>query len=430
MAATHARMAPVIESGRTLRAFFEVEREVVRTLSTIVPRVGELELKYCLCQQLWDAAQRARFLRERGRELGGFGTDESVRTEISRVFEEAIRDPDPMQCLAALSGVLMRGLRRSYLRYLESAEPLADWPTRNLLREFVADVDRNELELEPWLASLNGGAWVAHVQEAYTALGGWTGETERQPVARPFVWLSELSPYAHPALPNREPHSICATAFGDDPSEYPIVRSWLTDPDTDPAIIRAMVYVWLMNEADAVDYLSTIFYDTPTAPFDYHFDLARHVWDESRHSQFGYRQLPRIGIDVSSIEQQVVLYDVLVRMQPHERYVMVTWHFEAGSFDIKAAVMDRVRELGDFEADTLLAFDRSDEQNHVRFGYRWLPTLLELYGDDRDPKTFALETGQRFAQLEREATARIGHTIPPERRLTAERIRAQVSAVR
>jgi len=49
-----------------------------------------------------------------------------------------------------------------------------------------------------------------------------------------------------------------------------------------------------MMELDAVDYLATIFIDTPDAPFDLHHDMARHLWDESRHSQFGYRQLPKL----------------------------------------------------------------------------------------------------------------------------------------
>jgi len=58
------------------------------------------------------------------------------------------------------------------------------------------------------------------------------------------------------------------------------VRQWLEDPNTDARVIRLMVYVWLMMELDAVDYLPTLSYDTPDAPFDLHYDLARHLWDE------------------------------------------------------------------------------------------------------------------------------------------------------
>jgi Protein of unknown function (DUF455) len=420
-------MEPVIESGQALRLFFEVEREIVRTLSTFVPRVGELELKYKLAEHVWEAALHARFLRERGRELAGFGSDESVREDVRRIFEEALRAEDELVGLAAYSRVVGEGLRAAYIAYLEASEPLADWPTRNLIRGFVDDIDRQQLELEPYVA-LADPAWTAHVERAYRARGGWYGEVEKEPLPAGFVWVQDSLQYSHPTQPNRGPYPVCATAFGEDPDEFPIVRSWLQDPAVDARVIRQMIYVWLMGEADAVDYLSTIFYDTPAAPFDYHFDLARHTWDESRHSNFGYRQLPRLGVDLMAVEQQIVLYDVLVRMRPHERYGMVTWVFEAGSFDIKAEVMNRVGELGDFEADTLLAFDRSDEQNHVRFGHRWLPTLLELHDDDRDPKTFAAETAERFAELDAEARERIGHGLPRARRLTATKIRDAVAA--
>ena len=84
-----------------------------------------------------------------------------------------------------------------------------------------------------------------------------------------------------------------------------------------------------------------------------------------------------------TLEHSLDLYNILVQMPPHERYAMMTMEFEAGSFPTKATVMDRVRELNDFEADTLLAFDRNDEQNHVRYGHRWLPEIMKLCGETR-----------------------------------------------
>ena len=59
-----ARMAAVTTMTRMLRQLFEVEREIVRTATTLIPRVGEPELKYLLCQHIWESAGHARFLRE------------------------------------------------------------------------------------------------------------------------------------------------------------------------------------------------------------------------------------------------------------------------------------------------------------------------------------------------------------------------------
>ena len=83
------RMAAVSEMARLLRLLFEVEREFLRTVTTLIYRVGEPELKYLLCQHAWESAGHARFLRERGRELSSFGTTESVRDSVRRIFNEA-----------------------------------------------------------------------------------------------------------------------------------------------------------------------------------------------------------------------------------------------------------------------------------------------------------------------------------------------------
>jgi uncharacterized ferritin-like protein (DUF455 family) len=101
---------------------------------------------------------------------------------------------------------------------------------------------------------------------------------------------------------------------------------------------------------------------------------------------------------------------------------MMTMEFEAGSFPAKAHVMDRVRELNDFEADTLLAFDRNDEQNHVRYGHRWLPEIMALCGETRPVDEFVKATQEKFKAVAAIHGNRTPHSLPPERRLTGEKI--------
>src|SRR5688572_7669906 len=100
------RPTPVQESARLQRLLFEVEREFVRTLPTVIYRVGEPELKYLLCQHVWESAGHARFLRERGRELSGFGNGEDVRAALRRLFDEAVMPDDGYAALAGFYRVL------------------------------------------------------------------------------------------------------------------------------------------------------------------------------------------------------------------------------------------------------------------------------------------------------------------------------------
>lgn len=416
-------MAAVQEMARLLRLLFETERELIRTATTLIYRAGEPELKYLLCQHVWESAGHARFLRERGRELSGFGSGEDVRPSLRKIFYEAVMPEDAEAALAGFYRVLKPALLAGYRHYLEATHQLADWPSRRLVEEFIADEERHAREMAPYLGNKNHSGWINHLTAALASNGGLFGESPREPLPPDFVWESQRRRYQHPPTCNRGRYPTCSSVFSDDPAETPIVRSWLVDPKTDARVIRLMVYVWLMMEMDAVDYLATVFYDTPDAPFDLHHDLARHLWDESRHSQFGYRQLPKLGVDLMTLEHSLELYNVLVHMPPHERYAMMTMEFEAGSFPTKATVMDRVRELNDFEADTLLAFDRNDEQNHVRYGHRWLPEIMALCGETRSPEEFVKATKEHFAELMKTYGNATPHSLSPEERLTGLKIR-------
>ncbi|MEO7598553.1 MAG: ferritin-like domain-containing protein [Opitutus sp.] len=418
------RMAAVQEMARLQRLLFEVEREFVRTATTLIYRVGDPDLKYLLCQHVWESASHARFLRERGRELSGFGGSESVRDSVRRLFNEAVMPENGDVALTGFYRSIKSALLSAYRHYLQATHHLADWPSRHLVEEFIGDEERHAREMASFLVdSKSARDWTAHLDSIIASLGGFLADTPATPLASDFGWVSDSRSYQHPDTCDRRPYPTCSSVFSEDPNETPIVRAWLVDPKTDARVIRLMVYVWLMMELDAVDYLATIFYDTPNAPFDLHHDMARHLWDESRHSQFGYRQLPKLGVDLTTLEHSLDLYNILVKMPPHERYAMMTMEFEAGSFPTKALVMDRVRELNDFEADTLLAFDRNDEQNHVRYGHRWLPEIMALCGDTRPVDEFVKAAQANFAALAKTYGGKTPHALSPEMRLTGNKIR-------
>ena len=136
-------MAAVQEMAALQRLLFEVERELVRTATTLIYRVGHPELKYLLAQHVWESAGHARFLRERGRELSGFGLDEAVRPVLRAIFEEAIRPAEPAALLAGFYRVIKPALLDAYRHYLAATHHLADWPSRNLVEEFINDEERH-----------------------------------------------------------------------------------------------------------------------------------------------------------------------------------------------------------------------------------------------------------------------------------------------
>ncbi len=387
-------MARVLERTKQLRLLFEMEREFARVVSALVPRTGALEGKFTLSQHAYEAMDHARYLRERGRELAGFGSGDQVRPAVRRLFMEALYHPEAAVALTALYHVIKPAIAAAYRAYQKDADTLADWPTRRLIDEFIADEQRHASEIRPFLATAGADDWCQHAQAAWTASEPLlAGDGQNEPA---FSWVGATRTYVHPGAPARAGIRQNNSVFGEDADQHLVHDGVFRDPATDARVIRAMIYVWLMNELTAVETLATVLFDTPGLSLEAHLDLARHAWDESRHTQFGYRQLPRLGLDLARLNIHDLPYRTYQTLTAAERYARLSCVAEPESFEVKAQIMDRVRELNDFEADTLLAFDRSDEQNHVRYGHRWVPHLMKLENITSSPEQFVEHARTRF----------------------------------
>ena len=268
-----------------------------------------------------------------------------------------------------------------------------NWPTRKLLDEFMGDERRHAEEMEANIAGVAADDWCSHLE---AALSCSLADLAGRPSAETFPWIGPGFAYSHPAVPARDGIGRSNSVFGDDADQHLVHDGVFRNPQTDARVIRAMIYTWLMNELTAVETLATVVFDTPGLSLEGHLDLARHTWDESRHTQFGYRQLPRLGLDLARLNIHDLPYQTYQKLTAAERYARLSCVAEPESFEVKAHIMDRVRELNDFEADTLLAFDRSDEQNHVRYGHRWVPHLMKLEKIDLHPEQFVEHARTRF----------------------------------
>ena len=63
-----------------------------------------------------------------------------------------------------------------------------------------------------------------------------------------------------------------------------------------------------------------------------------------------------------------------------------------------------------------------NEQNHVRFGHRWLPEIMALFGEKRSVEEFVKATQEKFKQLAVTFGGKVPHSLPASKRLTAEKI--------
>jgi hypothetical protein len=151
-------------------------------------------------------------------------------------------------------------------------------------------------------------------------------------------------------------------------------------------------------------------------PWDWHHDISRHLWDESRHGHSGYSRLKDWGLDLHDVgfppyNNEELIKDCLdtgkagrqpvtVMRQPdldfslpgepmepkdlYEAVFFIGMVAENGHFIVKNESYDDFRDADDLESAEMMLFDIIDETTHVQYAHRWLPELAKHAGVSND----------------------------------------------
>jgi uncharacterized ferritin-like protein (DUF455 family) len=164
-------------------------------------------------------------------------------------------------------------------------------------------------------------------------------------------------------------------------------------------------------EMQAAETLATILWETEGMPWDFYFDIARHCWDEVRHSKLGETRLAELGYHVTDFPCSVGSYAWRQLFDPLIRYCALTYIIEAGSFKFKHESYQEYLAEGDSESAQAIMFDIVDETMHVRWGSKWVPKLMEHYG--------YTQTLEQLVEECRDITAK--HSVAPAQRVAIEK---------
>ena len=149
--------------------------------------------------------------------------------------------------------------------------------------------------------------------------------------------------------------------------------SW---PDWTNESKRERIHRHMNNEISTAEVAAQCLCDFPDAPWELRMELARQVWDESRHAMGLYRRLKELGghkgeFPVANFEWAVSSYlDSVIG-----RITVMNRTFEAGTMDLMAFIPDGWRAHGDPETAELLDAIAADEIQHVRFANHWVHKL-------------------------------------------------------
>ncbi len=399
-----------IDSAVILKRFLYLERAVIVAAAAWIPAVQRLETKALLSRSAWEDSATARELRNRIFELRypDRTLELGPERELVALFDAALDAPGPADLLTALSGVLLPAQRRAYEDYLEFSDDIADGPTRRFLQVAVNEKLEREGTLQEAVEHEPGipGDWAGRLHKLIEKASGTTLEaasraaevTSTVPGGRPFGLAQE---------PARDPRYFVTPFYWPDALDpgYPYGEGLQ---------LQVRSAVSHLNEVWAVETAAAILHAFERElGWEFLFDAARWLYDESRHMTMGARRLAFWGFEPAQVPLGSYIYQACRDQDPIYRLAMLAF-FETKNISKKKVRAAAFGGLGDRTSQRDMDFDWADEAIHAGYGRRWLRAALEVRGED--PESWA----ELVSRCESLVSERVAHATGAERRSCQE----------
>ncbi len=141
--------------------------------------------------------------------------------------------------------------------------------------------------------------------------------------------------------------------------------------------IRERVHGILVGELQAMEGAGRSVYDFPDAPWEFTMDMARQVWDESRHVEIYLGLLDHLGGQPGDYPESTILWRCACAEDAAARVAGVNRGLEGLACDVFNQLVHIARTIGDPILERAVDFVLADEITHVRMGSRWLNELTK-----------------------------------------------------
>lgn len=139
--------------------------------------------------------------------------------------------------------------------------------------------------------------------------------------------------------------------------------------------IRERVHGILVGELQAMEGAGRTVCDFPDAPWEFTMDMARQVWDESRHVEIYLGLLEYLEGYVGEFAESTILWRCACAEDAAARVAGVNRGLEGLACDVFNQLIHIARKIGDPVIERAVDFVLADEITHVRMGSRWLNEL-------------------------------------------------------
>lgn len=362
----HPYLRPT-DTGEWLKRLLWYEFELARMTIGWVPAIADYERKTTIGRFGYVHSMNVKLLQERIKELPVALHERSGTPAAVRDRFETISLCENDVCFLSSYRYALQQVYSDYDMLLSRLDPILDAPTKDQLKKVliergtITEYINHELQM-----ALND-------PEQYRRAEQWKSFVSLIWTSEPDVWPKH--PVYKPAGPSPE-QSVLEPKFRTAGPEY--AGRVYTSPENSPLThsVRQMAYI-NATEIVAAESLCYLFYSAHQMPIEFYCDLARHLWDEIRHSQMGIRRLLQMGYQIEQfrfyppvrIQKENALEDFV------EGYVALTQVAEACSFTMKRSAADAFWSFQDPLSAVQSEFDIVDERLHVEFGTKWGPEL-------------------------------------------------------
>ena len=370
-----------------LTLLFAAERATLRRMGGWLPGIPYWDAKLAVGTHVWEDAQHAEAVLKRLHELKDLSAERRAHPSIEQVLDRAATAEDADAFLAGIYRVVKPWLLARYEEHLSLTDPVMDAPTvtvlENIVREkqrqiawFAAYRPRYSASIDPeatrkWESALRALLDAVPLAEADD------GASERPDAVGSVGSGDNMEAGAAP-----ESFSVFLTAKRDACFQTAYKREWLVNPQTFEAI-RLSVFWNHTQEMQFAESLGETLYESAEMPWAFHYDLARHLADEIRHTRMGCARLEQLGVPLERYPMLLQNYAMRARLDPMTRFCMMTLVIEAASFEQKRQNVERFAAAGDEISARYESYDIRDEMMHVNFGHVWVPIMLKVYHDSR-----------------------------------------------
>ena len=144
--------------------------------------------------------------------------------------------------------------------------------------------------------------------------------------------------------------------------------------------IKERVHGIMVGELQAMEGAGRTVYDFPDAPWEFTMDMARQVWDESRHVDIYIRLLEHLDGYIGEFPETTILWRCACAEDAAARVAGVNRGLEGLACDVFNQLVHIARKMGDPILERAVDFVLADEITHVRMGSKWLTKLTCLQG--------------------------------------------------